>query len=120
MNPNGGKSHLTPISHRWRLFASEGTGGNFGAFATADACGAAPVGAATLHVANTAAATAISPRPASNRLIRFLLLLLRRFATPRATRRARASAGGSAWCAPPAAGRARRLGVLARRSGHRP
>src|SRR4051794_14182592 len=58
MNPNGGKSHLTPISHRFRPFGSDGSGGNFGFFASDVAWPAVASGAATLHAANDAAANA--------------------------------------------------------------
>ena len=35
MYPNGGASHLTPTTQRWRCFTSAGSGGSAGAFASA-------------------------------------------------------------------------------------
>jgi hypothetical protein len=73
MNPNGGKSHLTPITQRCLLFTSAGSGGNF-TFATAAAPPALRAGAANAHVATAAAASAASTVAIARRFIQPLLL----------------------------------------------
>src|SRR5919197_6306090 len=108
MKPKGGKSHLTPITHRWRLFTSGGSAGSLGSFglAAVPAGPLLPEDAAPLHAATAAAATATAAVAITSRLIQ--PLLVRRWSTPRASGRAEACGGGTAASSPPSADRAGR------------
>src|SRR5205814_1444955 len=81
MNPNGGKSHLTPISQCLRLFTAAGNGGSFGffgfgfAFTAAAGVNVRP-DAATVHAAKTAATSSSDAAAIAIRLIQPLLLRL--------------------------------------------
>jgi hypothetical protein len=81
MNPNGGKSHLTPISHFFRFFTADGRAGSFGftTFGFGFAAGAArlasfPPGAAIPQAANAAVATSSATTAIMIRFIQPLLL----------------------------------------------
>src|SRR6266545_6363932 len=85
MYPNGGKSHLTPISHFLRFLTAEGSAGSlgfttfglgFGVAAGAAELASFPPGAAIPQAANAAAA---STSAATKIKIRFIQPLLRRW-----------------------------------------
>src|SRR3954468_8081037 len=83
MKPNGGKSHLMPISHRFLLFTRLGSGGRFG-FAAGFFFGLAARPAPALLPAGDAAPQAVKTAPASRSAartiaIRLIQLLLHRW-----------------------------------------
>src|ERR671935_1561557 len=118
MNPNGGKSHLTPISHRLRAFTAGGSGGSFGFFAFGFGFGfaatcAGPLSstvAATPHALNAAAAIAATAITIQKRFT--APLLLPRWSIPPGNLQAATCGAGNAASAPPSAGRARRRALL--------
>src|SRR6266516_4154472 len=65
MNPNGGKSHLTPISHRFLLLTGPGSGGSFGFAAGFFFFGLAAGPEAALLSPGDAAPQAVKAAPAS-------------------------------------------------------
>src|SRR5262245_16247686 len=109
MNPKGGKSHLTPMFQRLRLFTAAGSAGSFGLAAgffgfaegVATDDGAVPR-EATPSEANTAAATNTAT-PIS--VIRFIRPLLPRWTNLRVSQRVGAFAAGTCGCAPSSVGR---------------
>src|SRR2546423_1221430 len=126
MKPNGGKSHLTPISHFFRLFTADGSAGSLGlttffffgfGFAVGTAAASLPPGAAVPQAANAAAASRSAARTI---VMRFIQPLLLRWSALPVSRRAGASGAESVSFAPPLVGRGRRSDRPARRSCRRP
>jgi hypothetical protein len=76
MNPNGGKSHLTPISHRFLFFTALGSAGSFGFAAGFFFFGLAAGPAAALLSPGDAAPQAVKAAPASRSTARTIVIRL--------------------------------------------